>query len=304
MRNESRKPLLRKIAEEMLGDEDAGRIWKRVEIIGDIVVIRKPFDYPVEKLRVLAEELLREIPQAKSVWLASSPVEGSYRLREYAHLAGEPRSETIYKEHGCLFKLDIRRVYVSPRLNYEHQRVANLVKEGEVVLNMFAGAGLYSIIIAKLAKPRLVYSIDINPDAYKYMVENIRLNKVEDKVVPILGDAARVVEEKLLDTCDRVIMAYPELALEYLDYAIKALRPCKPGYVHVFMHTMAGKEEDPIEKTRVSLVEKLEETPGIEYKIVFSRIVRTVGPRRYQVVHDVEIHKLRSSARQGMEKKG
>ena len=295
MRREERKPLLRRIAEKVLGSEDARRVWKRVEIIGDIIVIRRPFDYPVEKLRVLAYELLREIPQAKSVWLASSPVEGSYRLREYTHLAGEPRSETIYKEHGCLFKLDIRRVYVSPRLNYEHRRVADLVREGEIVLNMFAGAGLYSIIIARLAKPQLVYSIDINPDAYKYMVENIRLNKVEDKVVPILGDAARVVEERLLDTCDRVIMAYPELALEYLDYAVKALKPCKPGYVHVFMHIAASKGEDPIDKTRLPLAEKLDNIPGIEYKIIFSRIVRTVGPRRYQVVHDVEIHKLHSS---------
>ncbi|MEL9908834.1 MAG: hypothetical protein QXP97_03565 [Desulfurococcus sp.] len=114
-------------------------------------------------MKPLAEELLKRFPYIKSVWAVIPGIESPYRLRKHVWLAGEQRSETVYKEHGCYFKVDINKVYISPSLNYEHLRIARAVKSGEVVVNMFAGAGLFSIIIAKHAKLQKVYSIDINP---------------------------------------------------------------------------------------------------------------------------------------------
>lgn len=286
-RNKRGKPLLRRIAEEVLGEEWSNRIWKRIEIIGDIAVIRVPFDIKPEDLKPLAYALLEKIPYVKSVWAGLPGVSGEYRLRKYIHLAGEKRSETIYREHGCLFKLDITRTYISPRLNYEHARVSSLVKPGEVVINMFSGVGLFSIIIAKYRRPKKVYSIDINPWAYKYLVENTILNKVQGIVVPILGDAAKVIEEKLVDTADRVLMPLPELALEYLPYAIKALKDSK-GYIHVYVHVKTVKGENYIEKSRKIIMDRLWEI-GVKGKILFMRRVRMVGPRKYQVVADLEI---------------
>ncbi len=282
------KPLLRRIAEEALGPEYAGRVWKRIELIGDIAVIRKPFDLDAGSLRPLAEKILEVIPHVKSVWCAVGEVSGEYRIREYVHLAGEKRSETIYKELGCLFKLDITRVYVSPRLNYEHRRIMMQVSEGEVIVNMFAGVGLFSIIIAKHKRPETVYSIDINPEAYRYMVENIRLNKVEDRVVPLLGDAARLIKTRLIGVADRVLMPLPGLSYEYLEYAILSLKPGFPRYIHVYDFTTALKGENPILKVEEKFTEKLSRL-SVEYKIAFKRIVRTVGPRKYQVVLDIVI---------------
>ena len=280
---------LRQLAREVLGEELAKKIWGRMEIIGDILVIRIPFDVKPEELKPLAERVLKELPYVKSVWGALPGVKGEYRLRDYVHLAGEKRSETIYKEYGCLFKLDITRVYISPSLSYEHYRVAKLVEPGEVVTNMFAGAGLFSIIMAKHAKPKIVYSIDINPDAYQYMVENVKLNKVEDIVIPILGDAAKVIEEKLQNTSDRVLMPYPDIALDYLIYALKALR--NKGWIHIYLHVEAGKDEDPVEKAKVIAGEKLEELGVSKYEFRLGRIVRPIAPRKYQVVLDAYVEK-------------
>ncbi len=282
--------LLREIAKRVLGEEEAKRIWKRIEIIGDIAIIRRPFNYPIDKLKLVAQELLKTIPNIKSVWLATSEVKTEFRIREYTHLAGELRSETIYKEHGCSFKLDIRKVYVSPRLNYEHARIAKLVKPGEVIINMFAGIGTFSIIIAKYSKPRKIYSIDINPDAYNYMVENVKLNNVEEIVKPILGDAAKVIMERLTSVADRVIMPLPGLCYEYLEYAIMGLKKGIKGYIHVYDFTEADKGEDPIAKVKEKFREKLSGL-GIKHHVIFKRIVRTVGPRKYQVVLDIEVQK-------------
>lgn len=283
----TRGSLLKKVASEVLGEQFASMIWKRVEFIGDIALIRCPLRMDPLVLKPLADELLKRFPYIKSVWAAIPGVTGEYRLRDYVWLAGEQRSETLYREHGCVFKVDFRKVYISPSLNYEHIRIARLVREGEVVLNMFAGAGLFSIIIAKHAKPRRVYSIDINPYAYQYMIENIKLNGVEDVVIPIHGDAKEVIEDKLLDTSDRVLMPYPELALDYLPFAIKALSGRK-GFIHVYLHVHTSKGEHWRDKSIQIIRFNLDKTV-YSYELIGVRKIRNVGPRTHQVVVDVYI---------------
>ncbi len=276
--------ILRRIAEEVLGPEKARIIWARIDLIGDIAVIKKPitYDIPLEDLRRVAEELVTRIPYIKSVWLAATPVSGEYKLRSLIHLAGEERSTTIYKEHGCRFLVDVARVFITPRLSYEHLRIARQVKAGETIVNMFAGAGLFSIVIACKARPQKVYSIDLNRYAYELMKKNVELNKVEDIVVPIHGDAAKIVEERLQGIADRVLMPLPDLAIKYLPYALKALKD--KGTIHVYLHVHAPRGVNPVGKAW----ERVKENLAVDAKLLYGRIVRPVGPRRYQVVLDIE----------------
>ncbi len=279
--------LLRRLAREVLGDEVSRKVWGRVEIIGDIAVIRKPPDVDLEILRILANELMRRLKYVKSVWAAVTPVAGTYRVREYVHLAGEERSETTYREHGCVFRVDIREVYISPVLNYEHIRVAKKVGRGEYVINMFAGVGLFSIIIAKHAAPSKVISIDINPTAYRLMVENIRLNKVDGVVEAVLGDACEIVK-KYRGMADRVLMPLPELSVRCLPQAIEALKD--KGVVHVYEFvTATSRDVAVVEAKKVfgRVLDKLD----IAYDFEEGRVVRSVGPRYYQVVLDIKISK-------------
>ncbi|ACL10654.1 methyltransferase [Desulfurococcus amylolyticus 1221n] len=284
----TRGSLLKELAREILGEGVAEKVWRRVEFIGDLALIRTPLDMSPEELKPLALEILKRFNFVKSVWAAIPGVEGPYRLRKHVLLAGEDRSETLYREHGCIFKVDINKVYISPSLNYEHYRIAKLVAPGETVLNMFAGAGLFSIIIARYAKPRKVYSIDINPYAYHYMVENVRLNHVEDVVEPILGDAGEVVNSRLTNTSDRVLMPYPELALDYLDKTLMALRDGR-GWIHVYLHVKTAKGEHYLTKAEQLVAEKLASLGVRNYDISSKRKIRNVGPRTHQVVVDIKI---------------
>ncbi len=279
--------IVKKIAEEVLGAERAEEVWSRLDLVGDIAVLKKPPTISVDELRLVAKALVEKLPYVRSVWAAASPVEGEYRLRDFIHLAGEYRSVTVYREHGCSFIVDVRRVFITPRLSYEHARVASLVEPGEIVVNMYAGAGLFSIVAAKLAKPGRVYSIDINPDAYELMVRNIDVNKVGDRVVPILGDAVKVVSEMLEGVADRVLMPLPDLALDHLPYAVKALR--RRGIIHVYLHVGAAAGEDPVAKAISVVKARLAEIGVRDWDVRGGRVVRMVGPRRYQVVIDLEV---------------
>jgi len=283
-----KRPLIERLAREVLAD---GSVWKRVDIIGDVAVLKVPPGVSdLEGLRRLGEALLGELKYVRSVWGVASPTEGAYRLRRLVHLAGEERTETVYVEHGCRFKVDVARVFVTPRLNYEHARVASLVRPGEVVVNMFAGAGLFSIIIACKSKPSKVYSIDINPHAYRYMVENVVINKVEGVVEPLLGDAAEIVKSRLRGVADRVLMPLPELALKYMYYAILALR--SRGIIHVYLHVKApGGRREALELAAHAAREEALRSGAREATVIGARKVRSVGPRTLQVVVDLEVEK-------------
>ncbi len=281
-------PLIRKLAHKVLGSKKAKKIWSRIEIIGDIAVIRKPPDIDLEDMKAIGEEILKEIPYVKSVWCAVSEVKGTYRLRNYVHLAGEHRSETVYVEHGCKFKLDITKVYISPALNYEHKRIAEMVKPGEIIVNMFAGIGIFSIVIARKVSPVKIYSIDINPYAYRYMVENVKINKVENYVIPLLGDAAKVIVEKLISVADRVLMPLPELAISYLKYAVLSLR--SKGFLHTYLFVKANNRKESLKKAEEMYSQELVKYVR-NYRLLSYRVVRSVGPRKYQVVLDYYVEK-------------
>lgn len=263
-------------------------VYKSYDIVGDIAIIRVSESLK-QKSRKIAEDIMETNKNVKSVWGQYSPVSGDFRLRTLKWVAGEKRTETIHKEFGCTFKVDIDHCYFSPRLSYERQRIAQQVRSAEVVVNMFAGVGCYSIIIAKHSKADKIYSIDLNPIAIKYMQDNIKLNKVEGKVFAIQGDAKEVIKEKMQESADRILMPLPQLAYSYLDYAIFTLKP-NGGWIHYYDFEHAGKEEDPKEKVKAKISGKLQKLCS-GFEMPYTRVVRTTGPNWYQIVVDILVRK-------------
>ena len=141
----------------------------------------------------VAKQIMAIHKGVKTVFSQTSPVRGDHRVRELTLLAGENKTVTKYKEAGCIFAVDIEKCYFSPRLKHERLRIASQVSPNETVVNMFAGVGCFSIIIAKTVPETKVYSIDINPTAYQFMVENVRINRVFGRVQPMLGDSKEIV---------------------------------------------------------------------------------------------------------------
>ncbi|MCH8860748.1 MAG: 50S ribosomal protein L11 methyltransferase, partial [Thaumarchaeota archaeon] len=219
-----------------------------------------------------------------SVFYQASDVEGDFRTRNLEILAGEDNTETEYKEFGCRFIVDVENAFFSPRLSTERERIANLIQDGEIMVNMFAGVGMFSIMAAK-KKKCTVYSIDINPIASKLCKKNIELNKIAGKVVSINGDTSKIIEEQLQGKGDRTLMLLPERSDEFLESAIKTTKD--GGIIHYYSHIHADKKSDA-----GTLSEKhyLEVTP-VKSEILTTKIVRPVGPRYYQTVVDVKIFK-------------
>jgi len=279
------KRSLKTLLEGKLEPRELRLLCKSYDIVGDIAVMRVS-EALVHRVQTIAEAILRTQKHVKTVLRQVSPVAGDFRLRELEWVAGEKKTETVYNEFGCLFRVDLEKCYFSPRLSYERMRIAKLVQPNEVVVNMFAGVGSYSIIIAKHSRPEKIYSIDINPIAIQFLKENARLNRVERQVLPILGDAKETIEGRLRRIADRVIMPLPEKAHEYLNSAVLALK-LNGGFIHYYDFEHSAKGENAFEETRKKVSEKLG-TLGVNFEILSSRLVRTTGPNWHQVALDIK----------------
>ena len=279
---------LKTLLTNKLNPRELKLLYKSYDIVGDIAIIRIPQPLK-ERSKIIADAVMQTHKRVESVWRQASSVSGDFRLRGLEFILGERKTETLYKEHGCIFKVDLGKCYFSPRLSYERMRIARQVQPDEAILNMFAGVGCYSIVIAKHSKPEKIFSIDINPVAIQYMQENIKLNKVEEKVIPIQGDAKKAIEERLQNVADRVLMPLPEEAYQYLDCALLALKPTG-GWIHYYDFEHAKKGENPIEKIKFKVSEKLHML-GVNFEVAFGRIVRTTGPNWYQEVLDIHVKK-------------
>ncbi|MGB9124580.1 MAG: class I SAM-dependent methyltransferase family protein [Nitrosotalea sp.] len=267
----------------ILTDAEADELYGAFDQIGNIIILRIP-DSLLQKRKVIGEVLLDKVKTARSVYAQSSPVEGDFRIRKLELLAGEDKTETEYKEHGCRFKVDVEKTFFSPRLSTERERIAELINEGETIINMFGGVGMFSIVAAKKKKCH-VYNIDINPDAARLCSENILLNKLKGTVESIEGDATKVIEEKLLETGDRVLMLLPERSDEFLDSAIKAAK--KKAIIHYYCHIHAEKKDQVASLAPQHFLSVVK----VKSEILGAKIVRPVGPRFYQAVVDASISK-------------
>lgn len=230
---------------------------------------------------VIGEGIMRIHKNVKAVYAKASVRKGIYRVRNYELIAGNEIREIIHKEGGVRLKLDITKVYFSPREATERIRVAKQVKPGETVMVMFAGVGPYALVIAK-QQPAVdkIIAIEINPIAYSYMVENIRINGFEESIIPVLGDVKERAKE-WYGLCDRIVMPLPKGAYLYLPQAFQCLKD--KGVIH-FYH---WAPESELFVRGYFLLEKAAILQSKNIKILNTRKVLPYAPRIYKICIDV-----------------
>lgn len=231
---------------------------------------------------LVADAIFRVHRNVKAVYRKASERMGEYRVRELELVKGENITEVVHVEHGYKIKLDVAKVYFSPREATERQRVASQVKPGETVMVMFAGVGPYAIAIAKRQPAvRKIIAIEINPVAYNYMVENIKLNKVQHMVQPVLGDV-KIEAVKFFNQCDRVVMPLPKGAYSFLDEAVNCLKEAG-GWIHFYYWS---REED-LYTEAFRLVREAAQKRNFAAELKGARRVSPYAPRTYKVAIDV-----------------
>lgn len=271
---------LKEALKNNLTKEELNKVSTSFDIVGDIAVIEIPEEL-IKKEKMIAKTLLNLHKNIKVVCKKSGSHKGVFRIQKYKVLAGEKRKETEYKESGARMKLNIEKTYFSPRFGTERLRIAKQVKPNEEVLVMFSGIAPFCLIIAKNAKPKSIYGVEINPEAHKYALENVKLNKLQDKINLYQGDVRLVVPD-LNKKFDRIAMPLPKGGEDFLDVALSAIK--KKGIVHYydFLHIdELEKAKEKVKKACFSVKKKC-------------RIINLVkcgqqSPRVYRVCVDFKV---------------
>ncbi|WNY23756.1 hypothetical protein MmiHf6_10710 [Methanimicrococcus hongohii] len=271
------------------------------EIIGDIAVLDDKIDDNVndntdeitdnnddsnsEKsaadISEIAGAILTAHPSVKTVLLSLGPISGEFRTRDLKFIAGIDKTETVHKEYGCKYKVDLGRAYFTPRLSTERRRIADQIKSEDTVIDMFAGVGPYSILIAKQSKPAQIIANDKNDAAVELLKENIALNKVKN--VTALNEDAAVLSEKYAKTGDHIIMNLPHNACDFLDTAVSICK--KGGTIHYYAMT----SDDDLFDGSIDLIRNAAKKQGREIEVVEKRSVRSYAPHQYNICLDVKI---------------
>ena len=295
--------MLKEALKGVLEETELKKVIKSYDVIGNVILIKLHPDLK-PKRAIIAEALHNIYPRVKTI--AAVPLYSHtnelYRTRELDVIWGDENMETIHKENGCIFKVNPGLVFFSPRLSYERMRVARKVLPGETIINMFSGVGCFSIVIAKMQPQTKIYSFDVNPYAYGYMKENVALNKMEGKVIPILGDVREEQRDLKSEVAgaDRVLMPLPEQAHSFLPAAIRALNldyHGDTGFIHYYDVSVSARSVKGACDLFTASAQKVKDIVSsafggtLSVEIEEKRVVRSVAPRKYHVVLDLRVVK-------------
>jgi tRNA (guanine37-N1)-methyltransferase len=275
---------LTQVLQDQLPLELLERVPQALDVIGDIAILEIPSELKAYQTQI-GQAILCMHSNVRTVLAKAGAISGVYRVRDLTLIAGENKTTTVHKEFGCQYHVDVAKAYFSPRLSHEHERVAGLVGAGETVADLFAGVGPFSVLIGKRNPSVKVYAVDLNPDAVELLKVNVRVNRVENRVFPVLADAREIATGKLHGKADRVIMNLPETALDFVDAACNAIKPTG-GVVHFYAFVRAP---DSVADLKAHFSAAVSENGRKVEVFLNARSIRETAPFESQVVLDVKI---------------
>jgi len=280
----------KKLSEELsnlLTVSELSLLPRGFQTLGDVIILKlKPELF--NKKEIIGKAYLGLLPSIRSIYLNKGKITGAFREpEEIEFLAGINNPIVEHKEHGITYRFDITKIMFSKGNLKERKILATLVKDGEIVVDMFAGIGYFSLPIGKHSNAEKIYSIEINPNSFKFLIENIKINHLEEKIVPISGNCKEEVL-KLSDSgikADHVVMGVFPAPIDYIKTALTLTK--EKGTIFHF--------EGVVEKEDyMSLFNEFNDVAMSQSYICdlkSYRIVKSYGPKLYHVVLDIFVLK-------------
>ena len=251
------------------------------DVVGNIVIVKFDRKTKSSEKKKFALKFLKEHGNVRTVLEKSRKFSGRLRTQKTKYIAGERNKESLYKENGCLFRLNVDSCYFSPRLSSERKEIASFVKRGENVLVLFGGVAPFAIVIAKLSKAGKVVNVELGRECSKYAEMNVRLNKISDKVEIVQGDVRKVLKG-IKEKFDRIVMARPNLEDSFLDAGFPRVK--KGGIIYYY----GFYEEENMNKLK-ELINEEANKAGKKVKILKIKKAGEIGTHKFRYRADIKV---------------
>ncbi|MFH0712017.1 MAG: hypothetical protein V1889_02815 [archaeon] len=239
------------------------------DFLGNIAILKFPRRTLWLTKKLKARKFLKQNKSLTTILEKTEKIQGRLRTAKTKHLAGIKTKQATYKENNCTFKFDVDKSYFSPRLSNERKIIANeilkLITKNQKpktknILVLFAGIAPYPIVIAKhlLSKKITNFKItanELNKQAIREAKKNIQLNKLQNYITLIPGDAKKL-PTKIKQKFDIILMTRPNLDDTFLKTALKL---SKKGTT-IFYHGFGKKEKvlNEIQKDTKNKISKIQ----------------------------------------------
>ncbi|XP_052847550.1 tRNA (guanine(37)-N1)-methyltransferase [Drosophila gunungcola] len=185
-------------------------------------------DHLLPYKQLIGQVLHDKLPNCRTVVNKASTIDNTYRNFQLELICGVPDYQVETKENGVPFEFDFSKVYWNPRLSTEHERIVKLLQTGDVLYDVFAGVGPFSVPAAR--KRCDVLANDLNPVSFNWLQHNAKRNKCLPQIKMFNKDGRQFILEELredllkrllnTDTTSYAIhitMNLPAMAVEFLD---------------------------------------------------------------------------------------
>jgi len=250
---------------------------KSYDILGNILILDIPENL-IKEEKDIAKALIHTNKNVKTVLKKSGMHSGEFRTQKLTYIYGEKTKETVYKENNVLIRLDVEKVYFSPRLSTERKRIFHTVKPHENILVMFSGCGPYPLTISKNTSAKSILGVEKNKVAHEYAVQNIELNKLTN--ISLINDDVRNLEG--IGVFDRIIMPLPKDADLFLDVAFRFIK--KGTIIHLY-----GFEHESSVDNIVKKIDVAAKKDKIKYGVIKVVKCGQYSPGMFRVCADFRI---------------
>jgi tRNA wybutosine-synthesizing protein 2 len=281
------KHKIRELLENDMTKEELLLLPGGFQTLGNVIIIKLNPNL-LDKKELISKTCLDMFPKIRSVYLNLGKIEGKFRTpKSIEYVAGDNNPIVEHKEHDIIYRFDIERIMFSQGNLYERRFLATLVKPNELIVDMFAGIGYFSLPIARHSQAKTIYSIELNPESYKYLAENIKLNHLEEIIVPISGDSN--IEVKRLSKsglkADRVIMGVFPAPKDFIKNALSLTKD-----EGTFFHYEGVAEKENF-MNLFNEFKEIAEKERYECSLVSKRFVKSYGPNLFHIVLDIFVSK-------------
>lgn len=188
-------------------------------------------------------------PSGESLWEAVAGALGAKRLARMGEVSGDFRESgvemllgdddwVVRRESGVDYGYPMTRCMFSAGNVNERRRMGEVASEGEVVVDLYAGIGYYTLP-ALVHGGSTAHACEWNPEAVKALRWGLEANGVGDRCTIHDGDN-RITAQSLGGVADRVFLGLLPSSEEGLEAAMGVLSP-SGGTLHV--HGLAPSKD-------------------------------------------------------------
>ena len=193
-----------------------------------------------------------------------------------------------HRENGIVYGLDVTRNMFSSGNGTEKARVAARNCDGEVVVDLYAGIGYFTLPYLVHARAAHVHACEWDADALAALRHNLHANGVAARCTVHAGDNARSAPA-FAGTADRVNLGLIPSSEAGWPTAVAALR-ARGGWLHVHANVGDG-EEARWSAALLDALRALAAAAGREWRLDVEHVerVKWYAPRIRHVVADVRV---------------